>query len=149
MVEQLRQEQEPKHAPVRLPSPAARMLRSVLAAAVIMAISWGVIYLGATRADQTARHNLLMRARASAALLDPDDMADLAQHALGADLQPIDALARVLVRLRALHQTSDDTRFVYIVRPVDGQIVAVLDSEPEDSPDYSPPGSVHVSGDTW
>ena len=140
MVEQPRQEQEPKHAPVRLPSPAARMLRSVLAAAVIMAISWGVIYLGATRADQTARHNLLMRARASAALLDPDDIADLAQHALGADLQPIDALARVLVRLRALHQTSDDTRFVYIVRPVDGQIVAVLDSEPEDSPDYSPPG---------
>ncbi|MBP7892812.1 MAG: bifunctional diguanylate cyclase/phosphodiesterase [Firmicutes bacterium] len=140
MVEQLRQAQKPKRAPVHLPAPAARMLRSVLAAAAIMAISWGVIYLSATRADQAARQNLLMRARASAALLDPDDIVDLAQHALGVDLQSSDALVRILSKLRALHQTSEDTRFVYIVRPVDGQIVAVLDSEPEDSPDYSPPG---------
>ena len=140
MVEQLRQEQHSKRALVRLPAPVARMLRSVLAAAAIMAISWGVIHLCATRADQVARNNLLMRARASAALLDPDDIADLAQHVLGADLRSNDALVRVLDRLRALCDASDDTRFIYIVKPVGGQIVAVLNSEPEDSPDYSAPG---------
>lgn len=142
MVEQLRQEQGPKRTPVRLPVSVARMVRSVLAAAAIMAVSWGVIYLGATQADQEARHNLLMRARTSAALLDPDDIADLTQHALGAGPRSSDTFIRVLDRLRALHRTSEDARFVYIVRPVDGQIIAILDAEPEDSLDYSPPGQV-------
>lgn len=148
MVEQLRQEQEPEQEPkqapkrvsVRLPAPAARMLRSALAAAAIIAISWGVIYLGAARADQAARHNLLMRARASAALLDPGDIADLIQHASGPSPTSSETFVRVLDRLRALCETSDDARFVYIVIPVDGQVVAILDSEPEDSPNYSPPG---------
>ncbi|MGI6131201.1 MAG: putative bifunctional diguanylate cyclase/phosphodiesterase [Bacillota bacterium] len=140
MVEQLRQEQEPKRVRARPPAPAARMVRSSLAALAIVAISWGVICLCAARADQQARHNLLMRARSSAALLDPGDIADITQHALGAGPKSKDAFVRVLDRLRALHLTSEDTRFVYIVRPVDGQIVAILDAEPEDSPDYSPPG---------
>ncbi|HON43008.1 MAG TPA: bifunctional diguanylate cyclase/phosphodiesterase [Bacillota bacterium] len=140
MVEQLRQEQEPKRTQTRLPVPVTRMVRSILAAATIMAVSWGVIYLGAARADQEARHNLLMRARTSAALLDPCDIADLTQYALGDDLRSSDTFIRVLDRLRALYQTSEDTRFVYIVQPVDGQIVSILDAEPEDSPDYSPPG---------
>jgi len=148
VVEQLRQEQEPEQEPkqapkrvsVRLPAPAARMLRSALAAAAIIAISWGVIYLGAARADQAARHNLLMRARASAALLDPGDIADLIQHASGPSPTSSETFVRVLDRLRALCETSDDARFVYIVIPVDGQVVAILDSEPEDSPNYSPPG---------
>jgi len=116
------------------------MLRTVLAAAAIMAITWGVIYLGAARADQMARHNLLMRARSSAALLDPGDIADLVQHASAISPTSNETFVRVLDRLRALYETSDDARFVYIVQAVDGQIVAIIDSEPEDSPDYSPPG---------
>lgn len=147
MPEQLRQAQEAKQqanqARLRMFIPSARIMRSALAAAAIMIISWHVINLSAARADEQARHSLLMRAKTTAALLDPGDVAsvvDVTQHSLGADAEYSSAFVRVLGRLRALRQTSDDARFVYIVRPVGGQIVAVLASEPEGSPDYFPPG---------
>jgi len=129
VAEQLHQESESNQSRVRILPPAAYVVRSVVAATVIVVISWGIIYLSAGGADRQARQNLLIRARAAAALIEPGDIGESDE-----------ALMRLHAKLRALREASDDARFVYIVRPADGQIVVLADSEPEESPHYSPPG---------
>lgn len=130
MAGQLYQKSDSNRSQAGFLPPAAYVVRSVLAAAVIVAISWGFLRLSVGSADRQARQNLLMRARTAAALIEPGDIDESEE-----------ALMRLRPRLRALREASDDARFVYIAQPVDDQIVILADSEHEESPEYSPPGA--------
>lgn len=97
-------------------------------------------FISGRRADREARGNLLARTAGAAAALDPALVAQLTGTA-DDEGQPYFALIRE--RLASIHATAPDTRFVYLLGLRDGNVVFMGDAEPEDSPDYSPPGQVY------
>ena len=79
------------------------------------------------------------------------------QHARGISAAKVAALSgsqddldtpgyrRLKRHLQLLRQAEPDCRFLYLMRRQDdGTVIILLDSEPPDSPDYSPPGDVYV-----
>ncbi len=49
--------------------------------------------------------------------------------------------------LSELVKTTNPIRFAYIMSQRNGKIIILLDSEPPDSPDYSPPGQIYDEAD--
>ena len=49
--------------------------------------------------------------------------------------------------LSNLVKTNNPIRFAYLMSQRDGKIIILVDSEPPDSPDYSPPGQIYDEAD--
>ncbi|MDY9920381.1 MAG: EAL domain-containing protein [Synergistota bacterium] len=49
--------------------------------------------------------------------------------------------------LTELVKTTNPIRFAYLMAQRDGKIIILVDSEPPDSPDYSPPGQIYEEAD--
>src|SRR5690606_11432551 len=46
-------------------------------------------------------------------------------------------------RLADLQQVNSDTRFIYLLKETRGEIIFLVDSEPVESSEYSPPGQIY------
>ncbi|MBC9783942.1 response regulator [Heliobacterium chlorum] len=89
------------------------------------------------RGEAVARNHLLSRASTAAAAIDGSHVSHLtgSTEDLGTE-----SYRYLRSQLMALHEANPDCRFVYLLGIRDGQVFFFLDSEPDTSEGYSPPG---------
>lgn len=82
------------------------------------------------------------------ALLHPEQISQLSGNQGDLETDAYTSTKNALVRLV---EVSSSIRFAYLYAERDGKIVFLLDSEPLDSKDYSPPGQIYdeASDTTW
>ncbi len=116
-----------------------RRLLQAIAATVLIATAARVAGI---RADRALRIELLQQARVAA-------MAITSPHAWELQGTPEDLPKREYIRIKnrlaAIRMANPQYRFLYLMTPrPDGAIVFLVDSEPESSPDFSPPGQEYA-----
>ncbi len=94
--------------------------------------------------DSRARAILLERTRTAAVGIPIADVMALSGTARDEN-NP--AYLRLRDQMARLREAAPDVRFCYLMRLVDEKIVFLCDSEPSDSPNFSPPGSVYEDED--
>ena len=120
--------------------------RSWIAAAVAASLAGGALFIWwmAARTDENLRDELLQQARVAAQIVEPADLASLG--GAEADLaSPV--YRRLKANLAQMRRSTPKSRFLYLLgrRPAPGGAVFFfVDSEPERSADYSPPGQVYA-----
>ena len=127
--------------PETLPAgrPIAYVLGGGTVAAAMLALGWFLTESAGTAARRHAETALRGRAATAAALLDTSAATMLAaQPAAG-------GLAEQLVRsqLKVVRAANPDCRFAYLLSMRGTDVLILADSEPPDSPDYSPSGQVY------
>lgn len=116
--------------------------RSWLAPALmaILAGGWVCTHYVGQHWDAMHRDNVLTRTRTIAATLDSDKIVRLTASRQDVDSQDYNDIRRVF---SAVLQADPALRFAYLTRLVGGQAIFLVDSEPADSRDYSPPGQAY------
>ena len=99
----------------------------------------GAEFAGGSRAAEL-RGSLLSRAKLAAAAIDPAWLRGLT--ATRRDLTQAN-YQRLKAELTLLHNSSEDCRFIYALSVGGTHAIFFADSEPPESPDYSPPGDVY------
>ncbi len=121
----------------RLPPLGQRVLLGLTFLAAIAAATW----LSAREADRSLRADLLQQASLVAAVIHVEHIAAL--HGTEADLASPEyqLLKDELVRVRLANPRY---RFVYLMGlDTEGRVFFLVDSEPPESKDYSPPGQIY------
>ena len=115
---------------------------AVLLSLVTLALVGSTTWLAGSRADQELRADLLRQARIVATSLSPERLAGLSGTA--ADVAAAN-YQRLKGQLDLLRRADARCRFIYLMRRgPDEMVVLLVDSEPADSPDCSPPGQAYV-----
>ena len=118
---------------------AFRLARWSAYAALVLGASWAA----GLRADRHLRAELLQQARMVAVSICPDRAAALAGSADDLGTPPY---LHFKERLADVQRTVPECRFAYLMaRRADGAVVFLVDNEPDDSPDCSPPGQVYTN----
>ncbi len=112
---------------------------SILLIIIVIAGLGGAIFAG-TSVYSRNRNFLLARANTLAASLPEKDIAGLSgsKEDLGSD-----KYEQLKSKLTKVQQVNDDVRFAYLTTLKNGQVTFLVDSEPKDSSDYSPPGQTY------
>ena len=106
-----------------------------------LALIAGVTVLAAHRGGARLRAELLRQTRVIAVSICRERVAALRGDAADVDSPDYRYLKEHLAAIRA---ATPHCRFAYLMaRQADGTVVFLVDSEPESSPDYSPPGQVY------
>lgn len=107
---------------------------------IFLTICGGYLRITWDRYQSEAERDAVNSAKTISAMLHPEHI----QHLTGRpeDLGKQDYLLTKQTLTR-LVQAINPIRFAYLMGMRDGQIIFLVDSEPEDSPDYSPPGQVY------
>jgi signal transduction histidine kinase len=108
------------------------------ATAVVIAVGLVGSTLAGVNAAQISRDLILSRAVTAANAFSETEIESLQGDSRDLQQQTYQDLKRRLVSIR---QGSSDTRFAYLMGMKDNQVVFLVDSEPETSKDYSPPGA--------
>ena len=110
---------------------------------VFVALVVGASWAAGLHADRALRAALLRHACIAATAICPDHAAALTGTAADRDT----AIYRHFrERLAQIRDALPDCRFAYLMaRRPDGAVVFLADGEPEDSPDFSPPGQVYTN----
>jgi PAS domain S-box-containing protein len=106
---------------------------------VVLIAGWMVTGWVGRFIDHEERNHLLERAKACAAVINENHVAWLAGTKADLLSPYYNGLKDQLSRER---QAVSDTRFYYLLSKKGEQVIFLVDSEPEDSKDYSPPGQV-------
>ena len=111
---------------------------------IVLVSGWAATQWVGETAERREEIYLQGRAKTAAAAINPEQVqflggseADLANSEYG-------RIKEQLIRLRL---AAPDVRFYYLLRQTAGGIVFLADSEPSESPDYSPPGQVYDEPD--
>ena len=86
------------------------------------------------------REELVSRARILAAALAPESVKQLTANEADLATPNYQSLKR---RLQAIRAASTDCRFIYLLGFQNQDVVFLMDSEPESSENYSPPGQIY------
>ncbi len=98
-------------------------------------------WLTARRADLSLRAQLLLEARTVASMIHVEHVGLLRGGAEDLETADYQLLKESLARVRSADR---QIRFIYLMgQASDGHLFFYADSEPPDSPDYSPPGQVY------
>ncbi|MHB0977650.1 MAG: bifunctional diguanylate cyclase/phosphodiesterase [Candidatus Aquicultorales bacterium] len=106
----------------------------------ILAVGWFLTDGVGKHEEAETSHNLLNRARTTAAAVDGRKVAELTGSP--ADLEN-PAFQRLREQLSEVRQANPDVRFVYLMGLRGKDVVFLADAEPTHSKDYSPPGQVY------
>lgn len=90
--------------------------------------------------DDNAHEAFLARTRIAATAIKPEDIIALSGNESDTRLEAYKQLKKQLVFIK---NTSDDMRFVYLMGKKNNQVYFLVDAEPVDSADYSPPGEIY------
>jgi diguanylate cyclase (GGDEF)-like protein/PAS domain S-box-containing protein len=120
-----------------------RILFYVLVLALIIG---GATYIVLTRKQyrQEAIDRTVELAQSVSAFIEPGQLNRLDGRLSDLEKPDYQAIKSQLVLLKQKHS---QIRFAYLYRLQADQIIFLADSEPEDSPDYSPPGQVYTEAD--
>jgi PAS domain S-box-containing protein len=113
----------------------------VAALSAFIVLGWATTSLVGQRADRELRSLILSEACMAAAAMDASVVGPLAVDPDHPDPRSWEIQRRQLIRMRA---ATEGCRFLYLLAEHNGQVVFLADNEPEDSPDFSPPGSPYA-----
>ncbi|HWR42725.1 ATP-binding protein [Sporomusa sp.] len=105
---------------------------------VVLAFSWLGARLAAKVTEDELRSKLLLRAVTAAAIVNREQVERLTATSADIGTADYECLRQQLIAARSL---NPDCRFVYLLKMVNGELVFIMDSEPENSRDYSSPGT--------
>ncbi len=112
----------------------------ILAICLLLVIGGVSTGLFGQNLEAEMREELTSRARTLAAALPPESVKQLTASEADMGTANYEKLKRLLMAIRA---ASKDCRFIYLFGFQHQEVVFLVDSEPLDSPDYSPPGQVY------
>ncbi|MEN6665749.1 MAG: response regulator [Phycisphaerae bacterium] len=115
-------------------------LRAPLFLLGILAAGWIATVFVGNHADSQLRGSVVARAMAGAAAVSPEQVDAI--KGSKADEKTV-TYRQLKERMIALRASSQDVRFVYLTRKVNGKIMFLVESESDDSLDHSPCGSVY------
>lgn len=115
----------------------------MLAALCVLLFSGGAALWAHTTISQNLERSLLAQATTVTYALDTTPVSSLSGSTEDLALPQYHALKERLMKIRA---ANPDIRFVYITGYREGEPFFYVDSEPENSEDYSPPGQVYEEG---
>jgi signal transduction histidine kinase len=90
--------------------------------------------------NDNARKSFLARTKVAATVIDPANITALSSNK--SDIT-IDAYHRLKKQLISIKNASEDMRFVYLMGKRNNQVLFLVDAEPPNSKDYSPPGEIY------
>ena len=90
--------------------------------------------------DSELRTDLISRTKLASASIDPDKLKNLKGDLSDLKTGDYQYLKDKLISIRSM---ESDIRFIYLLGLRKGNIFFFMDSEPANSPDYSPPGQVY------
>ena len=101
---------------------------------------WILTVLAGNFAERTLRRELISRTTATAAALDPATVAAL--QGVPADVN-LPAYVQLHTQLARVRQSCPDFRFVYTMAARGNDVIFLVDSDPMNGADWSPPGQVY------
>lgn len=115
--------------------------RGLIAIAItVIAIGWAGMLFAAKITEDELRNKLLLRTMTAATMISYERVERLTMTA--SDISSPD-YEYLRTQLMAARSANPDCRFVYLLKMVDGHLQFIMDSEPETSDDFSPPGSAY------
>jgi signal transduction histidine kinase len=114
------------------------MLVALISTIVVFGAS--IIELSQNYAESNARRELLARTNVAAVNISPMMIAPLAGTENDLQIHEYEVVKQQLI---AIKKAAGDMRFVYLMKLVGNDVVFLVDAEPMDSEDYSPPGQVY------
>lgn len=120
---------------------ARHSLAAIVSVLAVVLAGWFMTEHAGMKSDAGFRKDLLKRTLNAASSLNPQRVASLTGSP--GDLGKPDYV-RLRSQLMSIRAANDDTRFLYLMGQRDGEIFFLVDSEPEESGDYSPPGEAYV-----
>jgi hypothetical protein len=120
--------------------------KNVIIVGVGMLVATSLAVVIWKRADSELRSQLLQQAKIIAASLNVHQINSLT--GADADINSV-WYQRLKEQLGSIRATRKDCRFLYLMKKnVRNQIVFMVDSEPPDSEDYSPPGQIFTEAES-
>lgn len=131
-----------KQAQSALDATAKKRIRLTLIVMVTILTVLSFLYLEYTwsRYQKTAETDAIVLAESVESLLHAEHVASLTGNAEDIGSPNYQLTKRSLMQLV---QSSDQIRFAYLLARKGDDLIFLIDSEPETSPDYSPPGQVY------
>lgn len=114
--------------------------RVILALLVVLTIGWMATEMEGHSADLEMRDSLLSQTKMIAVTINHEHIADLSGTSADIGTPSYERLKRQLTDIR---QAASGMRFVYLMALKNNDVVFLVDSEPPESKDYSPPGQVY------
>ncbi|MBI2551641.1 hypothetical protein HYV73_04885 [Candidatus Uhrbacteria bacterium] len=110
---------------------------------LLLILTVGIISTNLTGvyADQSLRDDLLERSNIAAAALDREDIMKLTGTEADIGTLPYDATKRRMTRIK---DAATGASFAYLFGKHGDDIIFLVDNEPPESEDYSPPGQVYT-----
>ncbi len=113
----------------------------LLAALVLtVLVGWGVTEIVGRRADSSLRNSLAVQAEMVAGGVDIERFRELRGDVGDVDSTDYMDIHRQFSKIRA---SAPECRFIYMLGFKNGMVIFLMDSEPMDSKDFSPPGWVY------
>ena len=127
-------------------SPQYKKTTTVLAVFFVLGIILSFFYLNFAwnKYEKMSSDEALVLAKSLEALINPEHLASFSGN--DEDLLNPD-YSIVKSNLERLTQTENQIHFAYIIEESDGNIIFLVDSEPSNSIDYSPPGQIYTEAD--
>jgi hypothetical protein len=107
----------------------------------ITVVGWFSANTVGNNTTETMRRNLISRASLAASALDTTLVSRLSGSPKDLD-NP--AYLMIKQKLRTMRESNPDLRFIYLMTMKGEHVVFMVDSEPIESKDYSPPGEVYA-----
>jgi PAS domain S-box-containing protein len=128
-----------RHPEARITSKASTF--AAITISVMLFGGWLMTEHIGRRADTQARANMLRRGYSTASAINPEHVAKLSASPSDVKTANYQYLKQ---QLQSIHRANRDCRFVYLMAKRHGQIVFLIDAEPDGSPDCSAPGDVYI-----
>jgi PAS domain S-box-containing protein len=116
----------------------------VIFTAVTLVLCGLYLHLSWNRYEDIVSSEAVMLAESLESLLHPEHIVELSGTDQDLDKPEYITIKHTLMRLL---ENENPVRFAYLMAERDGKIIFLLDSEPPDSPDYSPPGQIYEEAD--
>ncbi len=138
---------DPERPQSALDAKAKKRIRLTMIAMVTVLTILSIFYLVYVwnRNQKTAETEAIVLAESVESLLHAEHVANLTGSAEETNSPNYQLTKRSLMQLV---QSSDQIRFAYLLARKGDNLIFLIDSEPESSPDYSPPGQVYYEATT-
>ncbi|MFZ5648723.1 MAG: response regulator [Bacillota bacterium] len=121
-------------------SRARHSLLAIVSVFAVVFAGWFITDYAGRKSDAEFRQNLLNRTLNAASSINPQRLSSLAGSPEDRDKPDYIRLRGQFMSIRA---ANNDIRFLYLLGYRNGEVFFFLDSEPEESEDYSPPGEIY------
>ncbi|MHB1000573.1 MAG: bifunctional diguanylate cyclase/phosphodiesterase [Armatimonadota bacterium] len=113
---------------------------TVLSVLLVIILGWQITEITTHYTDSIFRRSLLAKTTTASVLIDTNDLASLTGSPGDLD-NP--AYRRIQRKLHSVKLANPDSRYVYIMKYINGKVIFLADAASESAPGYSAPGDVY------